>query len=359
MQRRPEIPEVCFPADHYERGLLRGRMLRATLHVPHSPHLPRSFVTGCRRAACDLHPPVLQEFTGLLEAGGFERERMEAYYFARLEARLGGCTMFGLEPGAHAAGRGPLIGRNYDWAVADLRWCRLHRFARGESPARLGYTHHWAGCPDVLNEHGLYLAIASLPAVAVSVPGVQWSVLVEMISETCRLVDEAVAVCARVQHLRPMSYLFADAEGGLAVVEATPAAVRVRRPGGGLIVAANHPQGGRELGRASHGGQCTVLEQPCDRGSAARGKAHRRSLRRVQRVAEMIGHGHEAVTAERVAEVLRDHEAPVCTGNHGSRDGGRWATIWSGICRPAQDDFRIAPGLPCRHDYQRLATRTG
>ncbi len=343
------IPEVTFSGDHYARGLERGRMLKDTLHVPELPGLPAEFVAGCRAAALELHPAAEAEFEGIVRGGGFDRARMQAYYFARLESRLGGCSMLGIGPSRG----GPLAARNYDWAVSDLRWCRLERYSPTDAPCRIGYTHHWAGCPDVLSERGLYVAIASLPAEPVRAAGVQWSILMDAVTEGCATVDEAVAACARVRHLRPMSYLLADAAGGVAVVEATPGVVRVRRPEGGVVVAANAPLGGELL--AEH--RSVEYDPPLGPPVDARVREHvvERSQRRIARVQAMLGSADATITEETVAAVLRDHEAPICTGDHAAPDGGRWGTIWSGISKPAEGVFAIAPGRPCASEYVRFS----
>ena len=349
------IREVRFEGTHFERGLQRGRRLKGTLRVPDMGSLPDEFVDGCRAAAQELYPPAAEEFEGLVEGGGFERKAMEAYYFARLESRLGGCTMFAILGACRSDGQGLLVGRNYDWAVEDLRWCELHRYLPVDGFRRIGYTHHWAGCPDVLNEKGLYLAIASLPAEAVRAPGVQWSILVEMISERCATVAEAVALCAKVRHLRPMSYLVSDASGAAAVVEATPAQVTVRWPQDGLVVAANVSQGGGLLAQPAPVAAGLLPEPVGPRPDERSAEAARKAERRVRRAEELLRREMPTVCEAAVRTVLSDHEAPICTGDHRRQDGGRWATIWSSICAPAEGRFCIAPGLPCRHAYKAFA----
>jgi len=344
------IRETTFTGGHYQRGLARGQRLRDSLRVP-EVGLPQKFIDACMQAAGGLYSPCIEEFEGLVRGGGFDRQRMKAYYFARLESRLGGCTMFAVESPYHLAGNGPLVGRNYDWAVGDLRWCELQRYETDAGMRRIGYTHHWAGCPDVLNEAGLYVAIASLPPEPVTLPGVQWSILVDAISETCATVAQAVAVCSRVRHLRPMSYLLADAAGGVAVVEATPTEVRLRGAAGGLVVAANAAQGGKPVAgqEATHTGY--ALPTPVG-GERVRHADSEPSRRRTARAAEMLRACMPNITEATVRDVLRDHHAPICTGDHDDPDGAPWGTIWSGVCRPADGAFAIAPGLPCRHDYR-------
>ncbi len=344
-----EVREAIIRGDHYRRGLWRGRRARG-LPVPAAPSVPREFVKRCRAAAERFHPACGREFEGLIEGGGFPREAMEAYYFARLESRLGGCTMLAALPSV-CAGPGPIVGRNYDWAVADLRWCELQRYLPDSGMRRIGYTHHWSGCPDILNEAGLYVAIASLPPEPVALPGVQWSILVEAVSEECETVAEAADRLGSVRHLRAMSYLLVDRSSAL-VVEATPGEVRVRRPVDGVIVAANCSQGGERIGPPEGGDGCR-LEEPAGPGARiARPHSIERSARRVRRAQGLLDDMGAGVTVEGVADILRDHEAPICAGDHDGPDGGFWATIWSGIALPAEGRFSIAPGLPCRHRYR-------
>jgi hypothetical protein len=346
------IREVTYRGSHFERGLQRGLRLKDTLIVPDMRALPPAFVEGCRAAAARFHPPVIEEFEGLLRGGGFDREAMTAYYFARLESRLGGCTMFAVQPAFRKGGRGPIVGRNYDWAAEDLRWCRLERYFPADGLRRIGYTHHWAACPDVLNEGGLYLAIAALPPEPVLAPGVQWSILVDMVSECCTSVAEATAACARVVHLRPMSYLLADASGDVAVVEATPRRVTVRSPENGFVVATNRPGGGQALAAPGDRPAGERLAEPIGPRRGERSKdALRRATRRLRRAVELLTGELPGLSEEAVRRILADHEAPVCTGEHEHPDGAPWATIWSGICAPAEGLFKIAPGLPCRHPY--------
>jgi hypothetical protein len=261
--------------------------------------------------------------------------------------------MFAVEPSCRAGGRGPIVGRNYDWAVDDLRWCELHRYQSDAGMRRIGYTHHWAGCPDVLNEAGMYVALASLPPQPVRRPGVQWDVVVERISETCATVEEAVAVCGRARHLRSMSYLLADAAGNAAVVEATPDDVRVRRPAGGFIVATNVALGGEPANVAESESGYELAEPLAVRTVSPQGTE--RARRRLEAATRMIEDAAPEVSEETVRAILSDHSAPICTGDHAHPDGARWATIWSGLCTPADGACEIAPGLPCRHPYRRFS----
>jgi hypothetical protein len=348
-----KIRQVTFAGGHYDRGLARGRRLRGSLVVPPPRDVPARFIEECVRAAVRFHPPCAEEFEGLLRGGEFSRDEMTAHYFARLESRLGGCTMFAVQPECTRDGAGPIVGRNYDWAVEDLKWCELHRYLPERGARRIAYTHHWAGCPDVLNEHGLYVAIASLPAQPVRRPGVQWSILVEAVSETCARVDEAVRMCAGVRHLRSMSYLLADAAGNVVVVEATPDEVRLRSASEGYVVAANASLGGVRVGPPDAGPSDYAMSEPVGAVQAGeRAGGTGTSQEQGATVSAMLAASMPEVSEEVVRRILQEHTTPICRGDHRDPDGAPWATIWSATCRPAEGTFAVAPGLPCRHRYQ-------
>ena len=351
MAQPPTIRERTLAGEPFARGVQRGRMVRDTLVLPDQPHVTPRFVRACYDLTAGLYPCAADEFEGIVRGSGLERDALMAYYFARV-APISGCTLIGIAQGRRDEGTGALIGRNHDWATSDRKWCELHRVEPPGGPRRIGYTQHWAGYPDVLSETGLYVAVASLPALDVRAPGVQWNVLVDMISETCATVDEAVAVCARVRHLRSISYTIADARGAIRVVEATPQAVHVRAPQDGLLVATNAPLGGELLRDwAGQGAACELPEPIAVSSPRARGDVARRGTRRQRRAEALLRAVGPRLSRSDLVAALGDHEAPICVCPHSHPRGATWGTIWSGICEPATGRFAIAPGPPCWCDY--------
>lgn len=353
MTSRHKIREVAFEGTPYEQGFQKGKRLEKTLTVPELPHIPEDFVAACRRLVEKHHPHAVQACKGLIAGGNFDRKKMTAYYYARLKSGVGGCTMLAADS-SRAAGKGSLVGRNYDWATSDLRWCELHRYRTAGGRRRIGYTHHWAGCADLLNDVGLYAAIASLPPVPARAPGIQWNIALDMVTEKCSTIEEGAEMLSAVRHLRPMSYLLADASGSVAVAECTPEEVRVREPKDGVVIAANTPQGGETTANWHEEKPAITLPEPMgqkpeDFGAQAEDKSRRR-IERVRELLEEVGQ----MDTNLVQSILQDHQAPICRGNHGNPDGSPFGTIWSGICRPAVGQFSIAPGLPCRTSYQQF-----
>ena len=321
----------------YEVGLARGEALKA-LPTPHAAPEEVGFARACVEVVGAVFPSALGVFRGIVDASGLVGDDFLAYYFARQEGVLRGCTMFAVTPPA-LMGDGILVGRNYDWVYSDLKWCEARGIRQDGALPVVGYTHHWAGLPDALNGAGLFAAIASLPRLPRGRPGLQWNIAVDAVMATCRTVREAAEFLTFVVHLRAMSYLLADAAGDAAVVEAGPGGTTVRRANEGLVVATNHEVSGTEAP-----------------------ERRRRSMGRYARVEAALRGYPGGVDEGVVRTVLSDHEGHVCAGFHAGHAepfhrGEGWGTIWSSICRPDRHSLCVAPGHPCETDYQEVDFR--
>ncbi len=316
-----------FTGNPYEIGFQRGSEL-ADLPMPDVARSEVAFAGACRGCVEELHPPLVEMFEGMLAGGGFDRDRFTVYFFARKQGMLRGCTNFAALPPLTRDGA-VIAGRNYDWVYSDLKWCELrYLHVEGAFPI-LSYTHHWVGHPDCLNREGLFIAISSLPGQASRGPGVQWNLMVDALSATCRRVDEAERLLRSVHHLRSIAYLIVDAQGGAFVAEAVPGSVRVRRPESGYVIATNH-----------------ML------GEADASVRARRSQVRYSRVEEVLRARAGRVDEAVAKEILSDHDCTICSGAHGGHASGDWGTIWSSVCRPDLPAVQIAPGHPCEVAYE-------
>ena len=327
------LRQKIFEGSYYDIGLQRAKDL-ATLPIPIPSPEDVNFANECRRIVQAIYPPIIDEFEGILEAGSFQSEAFTAYFFARKEGILRGCTSFAALPPI-TADKTLIVGRNYDWIYSDLKWCEL-RYIRPDGANRtLSYTHHWAGSPDVLNEKGLCLTMASLPPREPQEPGLQWNIVVEIIMDTLGNVRDAIDFMQAVPHLRTMSYLLADSNGDAAVVEAIPGCVNVREPTNGYIIATNH-----RTGEDNKGGH--------------------RSRLRYGRVDQMLRRIRGTLDVHSAKEILRDHTCYICSGTHGDvvdasdKRGHGWGTIWSLICKPQSRQLWVAPGHPCEAEYQEV-----
>ena len=325
-----------FKGTYYEIGQQRAKYLRAFKPPPSTPQ-DVVFARECWKVVEATYPAILDEFRGLQDAGDFNEEDFFAYFFARKEGLIGGCTAFAVLPSI-AQEECTIIGRNYDWIYSDHTWCELRLICPTGTYPTLSYTHHWAGSPDVLNSKGLFVTMSSLPRTEARRPGLQWNLVIDIMMATCRDVRQATAFMTEVVHLRSMNYLIADAQGDAAVVQALPEAVTVRKPKRGYLIATNH----------------SVDEDECPVEPASQ-----RSKMRYQWAKKMIEACMPRVRQADVERLLQDHQSSICNGVHGAytsptERGDQWGTIWSLIAQPFERVLSIALGHPCQTPYERV-----
>jgi hypothetical protein len=243
-----------------------------------------------------------------------------------------------------------LVARNYDWYYEARPWREVREIAPQGAFRYLGVTHHWAGCPDGMNESGLTVLLAALPGTEATGVGLHWHMLIDMLLETCSSIAEAQGLLSSVPHLLAFNYLIADSEEAI-VAEATPQGVTVRAPEGGSLVATNHLPG---------------REQPEDRLSEGERTRQRLSVERYRRVQRLLGERRGYLDIEAVKEILRDHEGGLCRGNHPALapQGGfhaTFGTIWSLVGQPERKEFWLAADHPCQGEYApyRLSENSG
>ncbi len=330
----PVIDPLRYSGSPREVGSALAKAL-GRLPMPAVQSTDIGFARACRDAAIELNPVLSSLYEGFLAGGGWDPDQFLAYFFARRQGMLRGCTNFAAT-GEVTSDGDTLVGRNYDWAYSDLPYCEARAIDIQDALSFVSYTHHWIGHPDCLNEAGLFVAISSLPAAEASHPGIQWNLLVDAIAMSCRSVEEAVVLLEKANHLRSITYLLAD-DSDAAAVEATCDRVTVRPAVGGIAIATNHAVG---------------FPDGSDRA--------RHSIARYDRAESRLRSMSPSIDELDVIDLLRD---PVCT----IRDGKRflheldhvplaaledWGTIWSTVCRPSQAELMIARGHPNDAPYE-------
>lgn len=329
-----------FEGSHYEIGYQLGRGL-ATLDMPESDGRGSEFAARCEAIVKEIYPPILEKVEGLIEGSGLSPHDFKAYFYTRGGLSQVGCTNLAILPPYTKEGL-LLLGGNYDWFYSAGEWQEVRVFRPQGAYSHISVTHHWAGSPHGLNERGVAVLLSVLPEREVNKPGLQWHLVIDILMETCDDLEEARELITSLPHLRAFNYLIADEHQAI-VAEATPDGVTIREPEGGLLVATNHLPG-REF-REDELAEPDRLRQ-------------RRSLTRYKRVHQMVGERPRGVDLGAVKAILRDHEAPICRGDHPSveaRGGfdGVFGTIWSLICRPERREILLADGHPCHSNYRR------
>ncbi len=330
-----------FQGSYYDIGLQMGPTLRS-LQLPQADDDMISLARGCEDLVREIYPPILDKVEGMIEGAVLSSRDFRAFFYARHALPQVGCTNLAVLP-SYTSDGSLIVARNYDWYYHSREWRELRRIAPGGAFRSLCVTHHWAGSPDGLNDQGLGVFLAVLPQQQPVEPGLQWHLVTDIMLDTCRDVGEARDFIASVPHLGSFNYLVADRHGQAIVAEALPTGVAIREPEDGFVLATNHLPG-REAAE--------------DELSVEDRRRQRRSLRRYRRVEERLRDRQGQVDEGMIKDLLREHQAPICRGNHDPPEDGTsfddvFGTIWSLIARLEERELLLAWGHPCLSEYRR------
>ena len=336
------LPGVrLLQGSYYEIGRQMGSTMRG-LQIPESNKGALAFGRACEAIVAEIHPPTLEKVEGMIEGGGLPRKDFSAFFYARNFSPGMGCTNLAVLP--HRTADGSLIvGVNYDWYYYAREWREIREVKPQDALPSLRVTHHWAGSPDGINDVGLGVFLSVLPREEPLVPGLGWHLVTDIVLDKCHNVEEACELVTSAPHLGAFNYLITDAGGRAVVAEALPGGVTIREPEGGFLLASNHLPG---------------REVPEDELSPQDRRRLRRSLQRYAWSRRLLKSLEQPVDEAVIKNLLSDHEAPICRGNHDPMEGDTnfdnvFGTIWSLIARPANRSLQVAWGHPCRSDYLR------
>jgi predicted choloylglycine hydrolase len=202
-------------------------------------------------------PALWEEIGGIAEGLNIPMEKAVACFGnGGLRMPTGGCS---------AVMSGGVYGRNYDFRPRGYE----ARFAlvqvRG-SYASIGSTHLLTNRLDGMNEHGLTIGLHLVKARPQS-PGLNSSLLVRRVLDSCATTAEAIDFLRRVPHAMQYNYSLLDAGGVAAVVEAGAGAVVVRL--GDWLACTNHFQS-PQLRRLNRHAAHSISRLPPLEGWAAR-----------------------------------------------------------------------------------------
>jgi predicted choloylglycine hydrolase len=336
------LPGVRFlEGSYYEIGRQLGSTMRG-LQVPEANEGAFAFGRACEAIVAAIHPPTLEKVEGMVEGGGLPRRDFCAFFYARNFSPGMGCTNLAVLPQRSADGS-LIVGVNYDWYYYAREWREIREVKPQGALPNLRVTHHWAGSPDGINDAGLGVFLSVLPREEPLGPGLGWHLVTDLVLDTCRTLEEACALITSAPHLGAFNYLIIDAGGRAVVAEALPGGVTIREAEDGFLLASNHLPG---------------REVPEEELSPEDRRRLRRSLQRYAWSRRLLKRLEQPVDEAVIKNLLSDHEAPICRGNHDPVEGDTsfdnvFGTIWSLIARPANRSLQVAWGHPCRSDYVR------
>ena len=227
-----------------------------------------------------------------------------------------------------------VFGRNYDFYYSFKKFTESYLTCPEKGFWSLGHTDVFIGREDGVNEKGLAVAMTGVPSEG-NHPGVSFCLSLRCVLDKCANVEEAVKILTGAQHTSTFNFLLADIKGEMAVVEASPKKVRVRRQDEreGFIVCTNHfvhPE-------------MQDMEDP-----KARSTTEWDSLPRYARISNMLKENENKVDVNIAKKILSDHSGYVCSHQQKIKLG----TLWSMIATLKETQIFRAEGHPCRTRYK-------
>ncbi len=230
-----------FKGTHYDMGFDYGYMLKKN-GVNLSPllkfnkkrlDLGRESLKICK----EIYPEISDEIKGM--ADGLELESLQFGTFLITAGAFSfdvGCSTF-----CYRENGSVYLVRNHDMFVKLKKTTESAVYRPEKGYYFLGQGDSLIGKEDGINEHGLAVGMTFIAPKTIQ-PGLNFLMIVRMILEKCKDIQEAIDLLNKIPTLTSQCIVLADPSGELAVVEMCPEKMVVRRPADGenFIVATNH-----------------------------------------------------------------------------------------------------------------------
>jgi predicted choloylglycine hydrolase len=312
-------------------GFRYGSILnRHGFRVPEVTNETLTFGANCEKEVKRIFPDVLDEMRGFADACHAPYRRLSSFIFSIGVSKPSACSVFATFNGSEV-----LFGRNYDFFYRFKKHSESFLTVPTNGCRSVGNSDIFIGREDGVNEKGLAVAMTFIAPKQVK-PGINFALLARCVLDTCASVKEALKVLTEAHHLCANSYLVADREGDMAVVEACPEKVRVRKPEdkSNYIVCTNHFMLPEMIKMENQ------KERPPD------------SMNRYTAIYEAIKQRRGKIDIETAQKILSNHKGYVCSHIASIKMG----TLWSVIATLKKLQIFRAEGHPCRTKY-RIDTR--
>lgn len=230
-----------FKGTHYDMGFGYGSMLKK-MGVDLSPLLKfdekRMDLGYESLKICEkIYPEIKDEIQGM--ADGIELDFLSFGTFLITAGAFSfevGCSTF-----CYKEDNSVYFMRNHDMFVQLKKTTESAVYRPDNGYYFLGQGDSLIGKEDGINEHGLAVGMTFVAPKTIQ-PGLNFLMIVRMVLEKCKNVQEAIALLHRIPTLTSQCIVIADPTGGMAVVEMCPEKIMVRRPvqGQNFMVATNH-----------------------------------------------------------------------------------------------------------------------
>lgn len=212
-----------FRGNHYDHGVAQAEWLKSTKMLENREkewkiRRPRFDIDidETKKIYQEFAPPIWDELMGLQDTLKYPLEQILLNYgHYRVYAKDSGCSIF--------LGTDYMV-RNYDYnpATYDGRFSLFQPNDGGY--AQIGPTSRVTGRMDGMNEHGLSMGYNFMHRKKPG-DGFVCYMIGRLILETCKNIDEAVALLKEIPHRTSFSYILMDKQNRRITVEATPRSV--------------------------------------------------------------------------------------------------------------------------------------
>jgi len=314
---------------YYEIGFKYGTILhRHGFRVPEMPSDKSAFGMECEKEVKRIFPGVLEEIRGFADACHASYERLAAFILSIGASKPSGaaCSVFATFDGSDV-----VFGRNYDFYYRFKEHSESYLTKPKDGYCSVGNSDIFVGREDGVNEKGLAIGMTAVSPLRVK-PGISFALATRCVLDKCANVEEGVKTLSDAHFLITNSYLLADREGNMAVVEACPDKVRVRRPeeGDNFIVCTNQFMLPEMLEMENQ------KERPSD------------SPNRYMSIYKAIKQGSGKIDVKTAQKILSDHIGYVCSHVEEIKLG----TLWSIVATLREPKIYVAEGHPCRTKYK-------
>lgn len=287
------------------------------------------FSKKCEREVERVFPEVLEEIRGFAETVHASFEQASALIFSVGAFKVvPQCSVF-----AAATGSDIVFGRNYDFFDNFRKYTEGYLTCPKEGYWSIGHSDIFIGREDGVNEKGLAIAMTGVSEKNIK-PGVSFCLLVRAVLDKCSTTEEATKLLANAKICSADNFLIADRKGDLAVVEASPEKIRVRRPSKGddFIVCTNH---------------FVLPEMQEMENLEDRTKLNWDTLPRYETISRMLRERKSKIDVQYAQNILSNHGGYVCSHQRKIK----LSTLWSIVATLDEPQVLRAVGSPCRAKY--------
>jgi len=308
-------------------GFRYGNLLyRHGFRVPEVTNEALTFGVECEKEVKRIFPDVLDEIRGFADACHASYEHLSSFIFSVGASKPTACSIFATFNGSDV-----IFGRNYDFFYRFKKHSESFLTVPKNDYCSVGNSDIFIGREDGVNEKGLAVAMTWVAPKEVKF-GINFALVTRCILDKCANVEEALQTLTEAHHLTANGYLVADREGDIAVVEACPEKVRIRKTeeNNRFIVCTNqfmHPE-------------MKDMENLKDRPSD--------SEHRYTTIYNRLRQEGGKLNLKDAQKILSDHTGYVCS----HIDNIQLGTLWSIIATLKNPQIFMAEGHPCRTKYK-------